>query len=195
VLAVGSNAAPAHLLRKFEPRGVFCVVPMTKARVAGLRPGVSAHISVAGYVAATPVLARGEETALTVCWLDDAQLDALDDTERNYRRVLLPGDRFPVVLPSAEQLGACSAYVSRHGCLLNGGSARPLGPQPELLADLLSRSAALRAVFGDSPEEMSARAAAGEEAREEGRRLFAAEGWVGAQPELEALGAPPSPAF
>ena len=117
VLAVGSNASPGQLTHKFAQHDLMPVLPMTTAKVHGLAAGVSPHISRAGYVAATPIAADGESD-LFVCWPSASQLKALDATERNYRRLFLPGKRFPVVLPSGEQLGGCYAYVNRWGCLL-----------------------------------------------------------------------------
>ncbi|MFP3989821.1 hypothetical protein U9R90_20580 [Streptomyces sp. E11-3] len=190
VLAVGSNAAPAQLHHKFTRRGVLGAVPMVKAVVTGLRSGVSAHVGRAGYVPATSVLAAGAPSTLTLSWLTEAQLAVLDGTELHYNRVLLPGARFPVELPSGERLGGCQAYVSKHGCLLaDDGAPLALLPQRELLTVLLERSAALRELLGRTPEAAVARAAADEAVREAARRIFATEGQIGRQPELEALAA------
>jgi hypothetical protein len=57
VLAVGSNASPAQLERKFSLRGIRPVVPLVKVQVHGIIPGVSAHVSKPGYVPATCVAA------------------------------------------------------------------------------------------------------------------------------------------
>jgi hypothetical protein len=163
------------------------VVPLTAVEVAELGVGVSAHIGRAGYVPATAVLRPGERSRLMVCWFTGAQLAAVDATEGRYWRVPLPPGRFPVTLRSGERLAACDAYVSRYGCLMDSGRPRQLVAQPALLSALLDASEALRTVLGDSPEEAVARAAADEGVRAAARRIFAAEGWVGAQPELEAL--------
>lgn len=134
VLAVGSNAAPAQMLRKFTGRRVSTVLPMVRVRVHGLASGVSAHISRAGYVPATPIAAPGELHTMSVLWLDDEQLAALDDSEPNYLRVRL-GAQFPVALPSGVRLDGCDVYVSRWGCLRDA-HRQPLrlGDQRELLA-------------------------------------------------------------
>ncbi|MEU8528351.1 hypothetical protein AB0C77_22555 [Streptomyces sp. NPDC048629] len=186
VLAVGSNASPAQMRRKFQRRGVRPVIPMTTATVRGLRAGVSAHISRSGYVAAAPVAAPGAETRMTVCWLTKAQLAVLDETEPNYRRTPLSPTRFPVTLPSGEVLGGCEAYVAVHGLLAFDGTPLTLSPQPELLSSLLARSPALVEAFGPTPETWVARARAEEELRTRGRSLFATEGWVLSQPEMVA---------
>lgn len=189
VLAVGSNASPAQMSRKFAQRGVPAVLPMTTATAHGLASGVSAHISRPGYVAATPIVTDGARSQMLICWLSESQLAALDATEPNYTRLFLPGDRFPVALPSEEHLGGCYAYVSRWGCLLSeDGSPLRLSGQGELLAGLLARSAELRGLFGASPQTMVTRAARDSGLRERAQRVFEDEGWVGPQAELEALG-------
>ncbi|WP_143831790.1 hypothetical protein [Nocardiopsis sp. CNR-923] len=58
---------------------------MTLADVDGIAPGVSAHVNRCGYLPAAPVAAPGRTHRLFVLWLDDAELDALDATEPNYR--------------------------------------------------------------------------------------------------------------
>ncbi|MGH3468968.1 MAG: hypothetical protein ACRDQF_14705 [Thermocrispum sp.] len=177
VLAVGSNAAPAQLLHKLGPSAVL---PMTLARVGGLAAGVSAHVSHGRYIPAAPIAAPGELHRLLVLWPDDQQLAALDRTEPNYRRTVL-GPQFTVMLRSG---GRCEVYVSRWGCLLDGGGQpRRLGSQRDLLAAVLAGSAELRALFGQTPQDFVA-AAAHADRRARAREIFAAAGWVAAQPEL-----------
>lgn len=188
VLSLGSNAAPAQLRRKFGRQGIEAIVPMVRARVSGIAQGISAHVGKAGYVPATGLSAPGRDAELFVAWLDDEELKAVDVTELNYDRVLLPGERFRVELPSGERLGACSAYISKWGCLTDP-AGRPWGlvSQRELLSALLAGSRALRELLGDTPEEFVRQAAADAAKRERARRIFQAEGWVRAQPELEDL--------
>jgi len=54
VLAVGSNACPAQLRHKMAQSGVSGTIPLVKARVGGIGVGVSAHVSLMGYVSASP---------------------------------------------------------------------------------------------------------------------------------------------
>lgn len=172
VLAVGSNAAPAQLERKFSRRGVPAVLPMVRVRVTGIAAGVSAHVSHGRYVPSTPMVSPGEVSELFVLWLDDVQLAALDETEPNYRRTPLD-ERFPVRLPSGWRVPDCAAYVSRWGCLADQrGELRRAGDQRQLLADLLAESNALRRLCGDTPEAFveAARDAA---VRDRARHLFA----------------------
>lgn len=184
VLAVGSNAAPAQLTRKFGQRGLSTVVPMVLGRVHGISSGVSAHVNRHGYIPSAPIVTPGESHEMFLLWLDDEQLAVLDATEPNYRRARL-GRAFPVELPTGQRVRACDLYVSRWGCLLDGdGRPRRLGDQRELITDLLAGSAELNALLGDTPESF-AKAAADDERRKKARLLFAAEKRVQPQPELE----------
>lgn len=154
VVAVGSNAAPSQVRRKFHDHEVPAIVPMTFADVHGITPGVSAHVNRWGYIPAAPVEAPGETTRLFVLWLDERQLAALDLTEPNYDRRPLPPGRHPVTLESGVRLPACSVYVGRHGCLADPtGRPRRLTPQPALIRTLLDESADLRRLCGRTPED------------------------------------------
>lgn len=133
VVSVGSNAAPGQVSHKFDRIGVPDEMPMIPVRVRGIKVGLSAHISPAGYVAAAPYMDPAAETSLVVTWLDAAQLKVVDDTEfPGYRRALLPGDVFPMTMPSGERLGAAYIYFSAYGVLAgpNGSPAPAAGTRP-----------------------------------------------------------------
>jgi hypothetical protein len=179
VLAIGSNASPAQLLRKFTTLGASTVVPMATATVTGLDRAHSAHVSAAGYVPITPVHAPDCRSVCFVLWLDPDQVDALDRTEPNYDRRLLT-DAHETTLESGERLPDVGLYVSRWGHLLSAnGSALPPSPQHLLLEGLLGRSAELRDLAGPGPEDFVSRAAAAEDLRDEIRACFRHSGWVG----------------
>jgi hypothetical protein len=179
VIAVGSNAAPSQLRRKFAGQGAHPVIPLTMAEVHGIAPGVSAHISRNGYVPATPITAPGEITPLFVLWLDDRQLEILDVTEPNYDRCSLPESSFPVRLVSGVPLPACQVYRGKHGCLVDAsGTPVRLEPQAALINRLLARSAALRGLCGASVEEFVARTKDAA-VRESARAVFRSEGLAG----------------
>ncbi len=183
VLAVGSNASPAQLAHKFARRGLSAAVPMVPVRVRGIAVGCSGHIGRHGYVAAAPYADPRTERTLVAAWLDAEQLAAVDATEVNYWRVLLPGDAFPMTLPppSGERLAGAYLYVSKWGVLTDpaGGPPRPGGgDQAALLAALLAGSSRLRRLLGPGPDTWVARAAADAALRAEGTRILAAEGWV-----------------
>jgi hypothetical protein len=184
VVAVGSNASPSQLRRKFSGHSAHTVIPMTMARVGGLFPGVSAHVNRWGYVPAAPVAAPGEVSRLFVLWLDGEQLRVLDATEPNYHRRLLPAADFPVTLASGARLAACQAYVDRHGCLVDeSGRARRLTGQSALMRSLLDSSPTLRDLCGTTPAGFVS-AVLDPVIRERVYQTFRAERWVSSQPEL-----------
>lgn len=137
---------------------------------------------------ATCVVAPGAVTGLFMAWLDAVELEALDETEPNYHRVWLEGDRYPTALAWGERLPGCWAYVSKWGCLTGSdGNPRMPNRQRDLVADLLAQSKTLRLLLGDTPESFAEQAAAHESKRDQARQIFREEGWVRAQPELERL--------
>ncbi|MFD9390122.1 hypothetical protein ACFWBB_05080 [Streptomyces sp. NPDC060000] len=176
VVAVGSNASPAQLRHKMAEFGVSSPIPMVRARVTGIDIGVSAHVSRAGYVSASPVHAPAVTRELFVIWLDAEQLALVDATEPNYDRVLLPTPGFRVALENGEPLLDAFAYVNHHGVLHNGdGIPRRHPGQRALITELLLSSPPLRLLFGETPEEFCARARADARRCEQGTRLFAEE--------------------
>lgn len=181
VIAVGANGSPGRLRHKLSVLGGSWAVPMVPVRVSGVAVGCSGHISRGGYVAAAPYADPAAEATLVVAWLDADQLRAVDGTESpNYRRLLLPGDRFTMVLPSGDRLSAAHLYVSVHGLLVDsdGRLVPGGGRQADLLTMLLGASAQLRALLGPGPEAWVARAGADQDARELGTRLLREEGRV-----------------
>lgn len=187
VVAVGSNASPGQLRRKFAGRGIPPVIPMTPAEVDGLAPGVSAHVNRWGYVPAVPVEAPGETSRLFVLWLDERELAVLDLTEPNYWRRRLPADRHPVTLDSGGPLPSCFVYVGRHGCLVDEtGEARRLADQRALIQCLLDESPELRRLCGSTPEEFVV-SVRDEALRDTIYRLFPAERRTMSQPALVDL--------
>jgi hypothetical protein len=153
VLAVGSNASPAQLRRKLATAGLPTLVPITAVRVSGLAVGVSAHVSRAGYLPATPVPDDDAVSDLWVVWLDAAALTAVDATEPNYERIRLP-TCYPVRLTTGQPVTQCWVYWSRHGYLINeAGEPRRLTDQATLISALLAGIPALRTLAGTSPQE------------------------------------------
>jgi hypothetical protein len=158
VVAVGSNAAPSQLRRKFLDRPGPVVVPMTLADVQGIAPGVSAHVSIWGYLPATPIPTPGEISRLFVLWLDDDELAALDRTEPNYDRILLPQPDHPVTLENGARLPQCWIYHGRHGFLNDrAGTPRRLTDQRTLITSLLDEHARLRELCGDDADDFIVR--------------------------------------
>jgi hypothetical protein len=158
VLAVGSNAAPAQVRRKLAASGPATAVPITAVRVNGLSVGVSAHVSRAGYVPATPVPDPSSANVLMwVTWLAPDQLVTIDRTEPNYDRMRVP--RFcSIRLTSGQAVSGCWLYVSRHGHLIGpSGEPRKLIDQAGLMSSLLAEVPGLAELAGTSPEEWLSR--------------------------------------
>ncbi|MFH8470497.1 hypothetical protein [Streptomyces sp. NPDC017991] len=195
VLAVGSNASPAQLRHKMRQYELSSPIPLVKARVTGLKIGVSAHVSALGYVSASPFRAPGHTRELFLTWLDPAQLAAIDASEGvtrpsgAYDRVLLPSAGFRVEPepggpgapgePSGPgaPLDGVHLYVNRHGVLRDGtGKPREHPGERRLLTELLAESTGLRKLFGATPEEFCSRARGDLRLCAEGTRLFAREG-------------------
>jgi hypothetical protein len=179
VIAIGSNAAPGQLHHKLSRLGLPAVVPMMPLRVSGLGVGVSAHVAMNGYVANSPYADPGGVADVVLTLVDADQLRAVDDTEiPRYRRVLLPGAEFPMVLPSGERLAGAYLYVNAAG-VLAGADGKPLTPttQTELLADLLTRSERLRHLFA-SPQDWVDKALAEPASRAAAQQVFRDSGWV-----------------
>ncbi|MCM2578145.1 hypothetical protein [Streptomyces meridianus] len=191
VIGVGANASPDRLRRKLAAAGRPWAVPMVPVRVSGVALGCSGHISRGGYVAAAPYADACAEATFVVSWLDDDQLRTVDVSEfPNYRRALLPGERFAMILPSGERLAAAHLYVSVHGVLADAGG-RPVpggGPQADLLSMLLGASARLRELLGPGPDAWVAKAGADRSVREQGTRLLREEGRVPARNDFAEYG-------
>jgi hypothetical protein len=187
VLSVGSNASPGQMCHKLERLHLSSVVPMVPVRVRDVAVGVSAHISPAGYVSASPYSAPGTESTLVATWLDEDQMIAVDATETPYHRVLLPGEDFPMFMPSGERLGGAYLYVHRRGVLADpqGVPLRAADQRP-LLEGLLARSSRLRELFGPDPDTFVGRGARDEELREAGTEVLEGKGWLLPQPAFDA---------
>jgi hypothetical protein len=159
VLAVGSNAAPAQIRRKLSTAGLTAAVPVTAVTVDGLSVGVSAHVSKAGYVPATPVpdpIAKSQR--MWVTWLAPDELQTMDKTEPNYDRVQVPGS-CSIRLTPVQSLSGCWLYMSHHGYLTElSGEPRKLIDQSDLISSLLAEIPVLTDLAGTSPEEWISRA-------------------------------------
>ncbi len=125
VVAVGSNASPAVLHRKFSTAAVSTAVPLSPCVVTGIAIGHSAHVSTRGFIAAAPYAQPNAATAMTVSWLDRDQLTALDETEPNYERLQLGADQYPLTLHNSERPERYYIYQSRWGVLV-GPDGEPL---------------------------------------------------------------------
>lgn len=187
VVALGGGAAPARLAEMLQNGGRRPAVPMVAAQVRGIVAGVSAHVSVEGYLPVTPVAEDGAVAGAWVVWPDRDELRVLDDAHPDYRRVRLP-PRVQVILSGGRVIQDCWAYVSRHGYLTDrSGRPRELTDQPALIAGLLADVPALSGIAGSSPQDWVRRAAE-PAVRDRIRDTLAQSGFTGRQPGLSGHG-------
>jgi hypothetical protein len=119
LLAYGSNAAPEALARKLATEPPV-PLPLVRADLSDFDVVYSAHISPYGAVPATLQRSAGTTVAVFVAFPTDEQLSLLSATEPNYRLARLR--QLACRLESGESLTELDAFLSRHGCLLAGGS-------------------------------------------------------------------------
>lgn len=175
VLAIGSNAAPAQVRRKLATADSPTMVPVTAVTVCGLAVGVSAHVSNAGYVPATPVRDPSARSRMWVTWLAPEEVIAMDATEPNYNRIRVP-TTCTIEMMSGEAVSGCWLYVSRHGFLTEAsGKPRKLIDQTDLISSLLAEVPVLTSLAGTSPREW-VRRTRNERVRDEIRDLFRSAG-------------------
>lgn len=123
VLAIGSNAAPAQLVRKFcdrpSPGGVIPVLPATLHDRDVVH---AATLASYGSVPATVTDCPGCSVHVHVTLLDDAQLGHMDDSEgvpASYARIDLPAGAVTAAAPMPTPV---SSYESTAGPLVVDGS-------------------------------------------------------------------------
>lgn len=124
VLALGSNAAPLQLRRKFA--GTSGPIPVSRAVLFDHVIVYSAHFTRYGALPATLYRHDGAIAFVAITWLDDRQLARMHETESvgvNYDYVEVGDIRLEHdaglgdgTIPSDLGVGA---YVSRHGPLLH----------------------------------------------------------------------------
>ncbi|MDO8150870.1 hypothetical protein [Isoptericola sp. b408] len=160
VVAIGSNAVPGVMHRKFTRLGVSTTVPMLHGALSHVSVGHIPRVNPAGYVAAVPRRASDVRSAVVVSLLTTEQVVALDVTEHSYvRRSGADG------LHLAGHDGPWSLYVSTIGAISGAdGAAVPLGTQSALW-DLLHVDADLAAVTGRGGHRAVARRLAADRCR------------------------------
>lgn len=125
VLALGSNAAPAQLRRKFA--GAAGHIPISRALLFDHVVVYSAHFTRYGALPATLHAYPGAVIFVAVTWLDAGQLARMHETEAvgvNYDYVELRDLRLEHDVETPPETPVVGAYLSRHGELLHDG--RPI---------------------------------------------------------------------
>ncbi|WP_402466338.1 hypothetical protein [Isoptericola aurantiacus] len=165
VVAIGSNASPAVVHRKFARLGVSTTVPMVHGVLRGIDVAYIPRVNPAGYVAAVPRTRRDARSAVVVSLLTPQQAAALDETEQNYAR-RVGGDDLD--LPG--HAGTWTMYVSQLGAIADdAGTIVPHGTQESLWA-LLRSDVPLAALAGGGDHRDVARRLAADEHLREGVR-------------------------
>lgn len=177
VLAVGSNAAPGVMRRKFAALGTAPVLPFLAVHVRGFAIGHSAHVSLPGFIAATGFRRAGATTDTFASLLDDDQLACLDATEPNYVRRAL-GGALPVTSQGGARCAQIHFYDSRWG-VLGRLAPEPLLPQEELSRRLAAHCPPWRRLLGPhtGPRARMLRLAGDRALREAVRDAWAQCGW------------------
>jgi hypothetical protein len=119
LLAYGSNAAPAVLARKLavDPDPVL----LLRASLHGFDVVYSAHLSAYGAVPATLHASPGTVVRTFVAYFTAAQLELIAPTEPNYDLTMLRD--VDCRLDDGTALREVAAYLSHHGCLLDGAGS------------------------------------------------------------------------
>jgi hypothetical protein len=147
VLAIGSNASPAQLTRKFDdsrftdPWSPEACIPVLAAVVDGVDVVYGAHLAWYGSLPATLLDTAGARAHVYITWLTDRQMERMNETEGLGHAYQLR----PIVDVRCHgcEVGSALSYVTVGGaCLLGGeplglatisapGSRRPRGTQQQ----------------------------------------------------------------
>jgi hypothetical protein len=129
VAAIGSNASPGQLTRKFgderftDPATPDGQVPVLRAELDDVDVVYGAHLASYGSLPATLVDAPGATALVFITWLTPPQLARMNETEGLGHAYQLR--RIAGVRCHGQDVGPALAYVTVEGaCLLGGG---PLG--------------------------------------------------------------------
>ena len=124
VLAIGSNASPRQLNRKFlgEPwmpaEGPECEIAVAKVTVVGVDVVYAAHLARYGSIPVTVVDSPGTKVSLFITWLTNRQFERMNETER------LGSSYFLRAIYSVEDdhrvLESVYCYVAKEGAAILG---------------------------------------------------------------------------
>jgi hypothetical protein len=116
VLAAGSNQSHEQLARKYSVLPGHVEIPIQRGSLYDFDSVYAAHLAGYGSVPSTFYPSPGTRVTTYVLWLDDAQLNRMHETERNYTYDRL--DAIRVDVPDAgETLEQAFAYTAVVGCL------------------------------------------------------------------------------
>jgi hypothetical protein len=138
VLAAGSNQSHEQLARKFSVLPGHVEIPIQRGRLHDFDSVYAAHLAGYGSVPSTFYPSPGTQVTTYILWLDDAQLNRMHETERNYTYDRL--DNIRVDIPDApETFDRAFAYTAVVGCVNVGGA-------PVALAEISAEGRTLAAM-------------------------------------------------
>lgn len=104
LVAYGSNASPSQLERKYSQEGISSVIPVIQGRLSGVDIVYSPHITSYGAIPTTAITCDGVESHIHVTFINEMQLQILDQTEPNYHRIRVDSRELPLQLNNGEIL-------------------------------------------------------------------------------------------
>jgi hypothetical protein len=144
ILAIGSNAAPSQLARKFSAGLIAgAPIPVLAAQLEGWDVVYAALVSGYGAVAATiaPSPCRQTVVSTHVTMLTDAQVEVMHKTEGGYFCVRLLPERAKLTLSDGGFAWPASVplyvYVCKFGAVVMNGSAIALAEIPAIKRDFV----------------------------------------------------------
>lgn len=116
VLAAGSNQSHEQLARKYSVLPGHVEIPIQRGLLDDFDSVYAAHLAGYGSVPSTFHPSPGTRVTTYVLWLDDAQLNRMHETERNYTYDQLDNVRVEIA-DAGETLDRAYAYTAVVGCL------------------------------------------------------------------------------
>ena len=138
VLAAGSNQSHEQLARKYSVLPGHVEIPIQRGLLDDFDSVYAAHLADYGSVPSTFHPSLGTRVTTYVLWLDDAQLNRMHETERNYTYDRLDGIRVEIE-GVGEIIDRAFAYTAVVGCLNVNGA-------PVALAEISAEGRTLRAM-------------------------------------------------
>ncbi|MDE0795108.1 MAG: hypothetical protein OSB76_05670 [Alphaproteobacteria bacterium] len=138
VLAAGSNQSHEQLARKYSVLPGHVEIPIQRGLLDDFDSVYAAHLADYGSVPSTFHPSLGTRVTTYVLWLDDAQLNRMHETERNYTYDRLDGIRVEIE-GVGDIIDRAFAYTAVVGCLNVNGA-------PVALAEISAEGRILRAM-------------------------------------------------
>lgn len=138
VLAAGSNQSHEQLARKYSVLAGHIEIPVQRGVLHDFDSVYAAHLAGYGSVPSTFYSSPGTRVTTYILWLDEAQLNRMHETERNYTYDRLDDIRVDVS-EAGETVDRAFAYTAKVGCVNVGG-------EPVALAEISAEGRILPAM-------------------------------------------------